>query len=76
VLHEWISVKDRLPEMNGRWYLVNLSGYVAQELNIIDTYIAHGQATWYGYIGRGRALPVGAGISHWMPLPDPPRDQL
>lgn len=62
---EWISVKDRLPPKKGD-YLVNCrhiypDGYVDDYINIIHF---RGKTTW----ATGNEC-----ISHWMPLPPPPR---
>lgn len=57
---EWISVKDRLPK-NGK-YLV-LSGFTTDyEVGITTSYYENGE--W----GIGS-------LTHWMPLPEPPKEE-
>ena len=63
---KWISVKDRMPE---------------EEESIIFTYgenetevglVVNG--TFLGLIDEGRLAPV-YNVSHWMPLPESPKDK-
>lgn len=65
---KWISVSDRLPEMDATLYLTHSAGYpeLHAEKNGIDTYTAQGQAIWYNFAKHG------FGITHWMSLPVPP----
>ena len=61
----WISVKDRLPEKNGR-YLVYENGevYSAEyEKNRPDS---EWTDDYEGYFMK---------VSHWMPLPEPPEEE-
>ena len=58
----WISVEDRLPDKEGT-YLT----YTDKEKTIIDVfciYPSHGTKFWVG--GNGK-------VTHWMPLPEPPK---
>ena len=60
---EWISVKDRLPEKNTQVLVFSRGWYVVcwyAPLNIA--------ATWYDGDTRW------TGVTHWMPLPDPPKE--
>lgn len=61
---EWISVKERLPGGNGV-FLVSLkeSGY--ENLVYFDV-IPYADGEW-------RNLPDKFTVSHWMPLPEPPK---
>ena len=68
---QWISVKDRLPEPKHEfdarnWYLVALSNGVVKEL----AYEFHNHSV-FGYGWRETAYPV----THWMPLPQPPKGE-
>ncbi len=58
-MNEWISVKDRLPE-EGKYYL------------IYDDF-----RIWFAHY-RGKVfqdkLNYYKEVTHWMPLPDPPRE--
>ena len=61
---KWISVKDRLPEKDGR-YLVcyaNLSDVVEAIYN-----------SSFGFIHKCTANTFQT-ATHWMPLPEPPKD--
>ncbi len=76
---QWISVKDRLPEIEGD-YLVR----------VLDDSISHYTFEVYGwykgifiYWTDGMELPVGKNthgenipvkVTHWMPLPEPPEE--
>lgn len=61
---EWISVRERLPDGNGV-FLVSLkeSGY--ENLVYFDV-IPYADGEW-------RNLPDKFTVSHWMPLPEPPK---
>ena len=64
----WIDIKDALPEI-GQEVLVyrgNCRG------NLMNVYTYLGDDMWeddYGYWQHAD----GEGITHWMPLPEPPR---
>lgn len=60
-LHSWIPVKERLPEKNGS-YLV----YVYGEVTEMDC--------WHGKWHRLRDDYTKA-VTHWMPLPKPPKEE-
>ena len=56
---EWISVKDRLPDLEkADDYIVVRKGNVETANWCYDS----GRGFWYDYLG----------ITHWMPLPEPP----
>ena len=70
-VQEWISVDDRLPEPKHEfdernWYLVALSNGVVKEL----AYEFNNNSV-FGYGWRETAYPV----THWMPLPQPPKGE-
>lgn len=61
--NEWISVKDRLPEIGKKVLAYRPSMYY----EFIQT-IYHGSEMWEnGYDIKGDMV-----ITHWMPLPEPP----
>ena len=60
-MKDWIYCKDKLPEVSGE-YIVNVDGAV-MEL----TYLKH-RDLWAGDDGD-----VYMGVTHWMPLPEPPQ---
>lgn len=57
-LQRWISVEERLPELNTAVLAVMDDGIVFQELFAYD-----GWDLWEGCTGK---------ITHWMPMPEPP----
>lgn len=60
---EWISVDDRLPETEGK-YLVCTANVNIGVGNFID------------YYGTGKRICFDTwAISHWMPLPEPPKGE-
>lgn len=65
--HQWISVNDRLPEKNGR-YLCRYEQEVYEEVC---------RCTGFGMfdsdIGEKGGWLVGK-VTHWMPLPEPPKE--
>ena len=63
-VQEWISVKDRLPE-NDTYVNVATDGVVAQAYWHNDRF--------YAFTAIGVAT-VG-GVTHWMPLPQPPKGE-
>ena len=63
-MSEWISVKDRLPDKAGD-YLVALPYKWTGGIDwVIDRIYFRGKTTWATANKR---------ISHWMPLPEPPK---
>ncbi len=54
----WISVKDRLPEKYGHYLVIRDNGFMS-----VDTWTRHSH--W------GKAV---CKITHWMPLPEPPKE--
>lgn len=67
---EWISVEDRLPD-KGQEVLAYRGDYNGDMMN---TYTYLGRKNWeddYGYRGSTEH----EGITHWMPLPVPPKGE-
>lgn len=64
---EWISVKDRLPKDNGK-YLVVVCGD-----KIVGPYVAT-RFFWNGHFEEFQYFPF-RHVSHWMPLPAPPKEE-
>jgi hypothetical protein len=65
---EWISVDERLPE-KGQEVLAYRGDFRGDMMN---TYTYLGTGNWeddYGYRGSAKH----EGITHWMPLPEPPK---
>lgn len=79
-MSKWISVKDRLPYLNGRYLVtveytdrrvIQIVGY-AKNLSEIDEYDFHDDRGdgWYLYDGEYGYYTVN-NIIAWMPLPEP-----
>ena len=75
---DWISVKDRLPEKSGE-YLVY--GPHVRTAWFAESLRENPQLEYYGapnlpgfYNGDNEADWVEYGITHWMPLPEPPKE--
>lgn len=70
----WISVNDRLPEINGTYlvYAPTYSGGSSSGLdNICGVMFARWKKRWsieVGYYERPNC------VTHWMPLPEPPKE--
>ena len=66
-MSEWISVKDRLPQ-------------VKEDVLIYDSHHRNIYKAWYiGDIDvwfSNEYLPQFINITHWMPLPEPPKETL
>ena len=63
---EWISVEDRMPTIPKHKEDITILGYNGE----IHDYIIDSKNRWWGYDGWN--TPNGWGITHWMPLPQPP----
>lgn len=57
---EWISVKDRLPENDN---MVIIWGGIGFYMN----------ANWYTLTGTSFPRKIEWEVTHWMPLPKPPK---
>ena len=61
---EWISVKDRLPELANDYDVVH-----------VLIYLDDGFITGADYEKDGFELWADSGeVTHWMPLPEPPKE--
>lgn len=81
---EWISVKDRLPDKNGRYLCCYDLGIVsgksigiysfAKNLYKVDKYDFKGMKRmgWYDYDSEWGYGEM-SGVTHWMPLPELPK---
>ena len=73
---EWIAVADRLPEIRDGGVLVYFSKFDAVETVNIEDYFRPITA---GLDDAGNQLyalwAASAGVTHWMPLPQPPKEQ-
>lgn len=65
---EWISVKDKLPTDTMGSCLVCLKNKMVTELNYSNF-----QKSWrWFHLDLGN-IPKGNPVTHWMPLPKPPK---
>lgn len=64
---EWISVNERLPEIPKDSDCITVLGYNGE----IHDYIIDSENRWWD--DDGWSTPSGFGITHWMPLPQPPQ---
>jgi len=65
----WISVKDRLPEVGG-WYLCFKESAFVPGLRIDVHRWSETREEWSGSEVGSRIV----GVTHWMPLPEPPKE--
>ena len=85
VVPQWTSVKDRLPETNGKYLCAEYSKtFKKQYLNVsrfaTDLYKVDkhdfcdekGKSGFYGYSSEWGYFKE-SDITHWMPLPEPPK---
>lgn len=73
---EWISVKDRLPSENGL-YLTFCNSQPEILLNNFDRGVGK-FGVWWNYAPSGDLVMryrfiEAEDVTHWMPLPDPPK---
>ena len=66
----WISVTERLPEKNGK-YLCNIKRfgqYAGMQYYYVDVLVFQEDYFFEDGIGTER-------VTHWMPLPEPPKEE-
>lgn len=83
-VQEWIPVDDRLPEEDGT-YLTALNHHFgahqgvsirkfAKDGETVDEHELAGQKyVWYFYDSEYGYVPTDS-VTHWMPLPEPPKE--
>lgn len=69
---QWISVSERLPEPNA----VDKHGFAKGYLVKTDRHVMMHTARYNGewWIIWGKAEVITDTVTHWMPLPEPPKD--
>ena len=67
-VQEWISVKDRLPEENGRYLTANKRW--DDKISVFDLWFDSG----FWYIDMVDEV-FDFEVTHWMPLPNPPKGE-
>ena len=68
MIREWISVKDRLPAVSGKYLVAQVKS---------PRYTEVATAYYYPKMSNGFYIGGGiksSGITHWMHLPEPPKD--
>ena len=73
-MSEWISVKDRLPETEDDFVLVIVSGEPRKNIKLQSAYELATYNTEDGWILEKWPDWMCAKITHWMPLPEPPKE--
>ena len=82
--NEWISVKDRLPEEDGKYLVFEQNSgrtntsilWFAKDARKVDRYDFKGRwkNAWYEYDSEWGHYTVNS-VTHWMPLPQPPKGE-
>jgi hypothetical protein len=81
-MNKWISVKDRLPDKNGKYLCYCGESFIkttdiysfAKNLKKVDKYdFRDKKAGWYSYDSEWGYFER-SGVTHWMPLPEPPKE--
>lgn len=75
---QWVSVKDRLPEMSESYTgggpksvcVLIFNGRFVSEGRYEETF-AKRRPVWKGFMGLSERA-----VTHWMPLPDPPSGEV
>lgn len=78
----WISVEDKLPDEKGEYLTYDQWGYGAviktaywtPKYDGFDEYLS-GRAIWHNYDSEYGCYEL-TGITHWMPLPEPPEVEV
>lgn len=78
----WISVEERLPDEKGEYLTYDQWGYGAviktaywtPKYDGFDEYL-RGRAIWHNYDSEYGCYEL-TGITHWMPLPEPPEVEV
>lgn len=75
-MSEWISVKDKLPNENGTYIVYTHDGKLANGWVWFDDAVVVADYTfgmWWWYNKNGIDFDITDIVTHWMPLPEPPR---
>ena len=70
---KWIPVTERLPEPNA----VDERGFAKRYLVKTDSHVLMHTARYDGdwWVMWGRAEVIADNVTHWMPIPDPPKEE-
>lgn len=65
-MNEWISVKDRMPDEE--------ETVVVWKNGELDVFTYEGNNKWWDY--EGWSTTEGFGVSHWMRISEPPKEEI
>lgn len=71
---QWISVKDRLPEDSDEFVLVIATGIINRNRSLINAFELACYYTGEGWILENYPECKNIKVTHWMPLPEPPKE--
>ena len=80
----WINVKDRLPDYAGYECLVCAVNEIYNQTHVFTAHTGYGEPGWWTsnvhYMSRAKSpcdnsLHPALKITHWMPLPEPPKEE-
>lgn len=72
---EWISVKDKMPRYNETVLVYRSSMAEPILADKYAGYYGEDDDEWYeGWVRYGKDLKGNDLITHWMPLPEPPKE--
>jgi hypothetical protein len=72
-MSEWISVKERLPEIGEQISFIATSKKVIQNQNG-HVWFSHNENQWVENGACSQWYPIREQVTHWMPLPEPPKE--
>ena len=83
-VQEWISVDDRLPEADGsylvttdcfgRYQKINIRSFAKDGETVSKYDLAGEKNVWYRYDSEYGYVSTDS-VTHWMPLPEPPKGE-
>ena len=75
-VQEWISVKDKLPPYNHDVLVYRPNMAMKIVVDSYDGYYGEDDGEWYeGWAKYGKDIHNNPLITHWMPLPQPPKGE-
>ena len=75
-VQEWISVKDKLPPYNHDVLVYRPNMAMKIVVDSYDGYYGEDDAEWHeGWAKYGKDIHNNPLITHWMPLPQPPKGE-